>query len=50
LPVLDDPCGQPLVDQPQDPLVRDPVLKKPSQPNMIKLAEGIPDTLRASMT
>ena len=32
LPVLDDPCGQPLADQPQDPFVRDPVLEKLPQP------------------
>ena len=28
-----------LSDQPQDPLVRDPVLEKPSQPAVIKLAK-----------
>src|SRR5258706_2808457 len=43
LPVLDDPRSQPLPDQPQDPLVRDPVLQEPSQPNMIKLAEKVAD-------
>jgi hypothetical protein len=49
LPVLDDPHGQPLVDQPQDPLVRDPVPEKPPKPSMIKLAETVPDTIRTSM-
>jgi hypothetical protein len=39
--VLDDPCGQPLIDQPQDPLVRDPVLKKPPKPTLIKLTEEV---------
>src|SRR5262249_28058907 len=34
--VLDDSRSQPLVNQPQDPLVRDPVLKKPSKPGLIK--------------
>src|SRR6476661_895761 len=42
-PVLDDPCGQPLIDQPQDPRIRDPVLEKPSQPSPIKLAEKVAD-------
>ena len=49
-PVLDDPCGQPLADQPQDPFVRDPVPEELLQPVPIKLAERIPDLLRASMT
>ena len=30
-PVLDDPRGQPFLDQPQDPSVRDPVLEEPLQ-------------------
>ena len=42
-PVLDDPCGQPLADQPQDPFIRDPVLEEPSQPVPIKLAEEVAD-------
>ena len=35
-PILDDPRSQPFLDQPQDPLVRDPVLKEPLQPLMVK--------------
>ena len=38
-PVLDDSRGQPLIDQPQDPLVRDPVLEELPQPVPIKLAK-----------
>jgi site-specific DNA recombinase len=40
-PVLDDPRGQPFVDQPQDPLVRDPVLKEPHKPLMVKAGEEL---------
>jgi hypothetical protein len=42
-PVLDDSCAQPLADEPQDPLIRDPVLKKPHQPAMIKVGEELAD-------
>jgi hypothetical protein len=41
--VLDNPHGQPLVDQPQDPLVRDPVPQKLPKPGVIKLAEEVAD-------
>jgi hypothetical protein len=41
--VLDDSRSQPLVDQPQDPLVRDPVLEKPSKPGSIKPGEEVAD-------
>jgi hypothetical protein len=44
-PMLDDPRGQPLGDQPQDPLVRDPVLKEPPQPGVIKAGEEVEDDL-----
>ena len=43
LAILDDPCGQPPVDQPQDPLVRDPVPEERPQPVPIKLAEEVAD-------
>jgi hypothetical protein len=43
LPVLDDPGGQPFTDQPQDPLVRDPVLQELPKPAVIKLAEEVAD-------
>ena len=39
--VLDDPCGQPLADQLQDPFIRDPVPDKLSQPVPVKLAEEV---------
>src|ERR1035437_6537435 len=42
-PVLDDPCGQPLADQPQDPLIRDPVPEKLLQPASIELPEEVAD-------
>jgi hypothetical protein len=42
-PVLDDPRAQPLADEAQDPLVRDPVLKEPPQPAMIKAGEVVAD-------
>src|SRR5665213_1244311 len=42
-PVLDHPCGQPLLDQPQDPFVRYPVLEKLFQPNVIELGEKVAD-------
>ena len=42
-PVLDDSRGQPLGDQPQDPLVRDPVPEKPLQPAMIQAGEEVAD-------
>src|SRR5262249_38265171 len=41
--VLDDPRGQPPVDQPQDPLVRDPVPEKPSKPGLIKPGKEVAD-------
>ena len=41
-PFLDDPRGHPLLDQPQDPLIRDPVLQKPLQPLMVKAGEVVP--------
>src|SRR5712692_28218 len=34
-PLLHDPRGQPLTDQPQDPLIRDPVPEEPRQPAAI---------------
>ena len=37
LPIFDDPRGQPLTDQPQDPFIRDPVPEEPHQPVPIKL-------------
>jgi len=40
-PVLDDPRGQPLPDQPQDPPIRDPVLKELLQPLMVKAGEEL---------
>jgi site-specific DNA recombinase len=42
-PVLDDSCGQPLADQPQDPLIRDPVPEELLKPGPIKLAEEVAD-------
>src|SRR5512144_862595 len=42
-PILDDPRGHPLLDQPQDPLIRDPVLNKPLQPLMVKAGEVVPE-------
>ncbi len=42
-PVLDDPCGHPLLDQPQDPPISNPVLKKPLQPAMVKAGEELAD-------
>jgi hypothetical protein len=42
-PFLDDPRGHPLLDQPQDPLIRDPVLNKPLQPLMVKAGEVVPE-------
>ena len=42
-PVLDDSRGQPLADQPQDPLVRDPVPEELLQPALIKLVEEVAD-------
>jgi site-specific DNA recombinase len=42
-PVLDDPRGQPLADQPQDPLIRDPVPEEPLQPVPIQAAEEVAD-------
>ena len=38
-PVLDDSRVQPLSDETQDPLIRDPVLEKPLQPTVIKPIE-----------
>src|SRR6266511_4669519 len=42
-PVLDDSCGQPLTDQPQDPPVRYPMLDEPHQPGLIELGEEVAD-------
>ena len=42
-PVLDDPRGQPFLDQPQDPLVRDPVLEELHQPSMVEAGEVVAD-------
>jgi site-specific DNA recombinase len=42
-PVLDDSRGQPLIDQPQNPFVRDPVPEELPQPDPIKLAEKVAD-------
>ena len=42
-PVLDDPCAQPFTDEPQDPFVRDPVLKKLHQPAMVQAGEELAD-------
>src|SRR6266516_6229662 len=41
--VLDDSCGQPLTDQPQDLLVRYPMLEKLHQPGLIELGEKVAD-------
>jgi hypothetical protein len=35
------PRGHPLLDQPQDPLIRDPVLQEPLQPAMVKAGEVV---------
>src|SRR5216683_2133199 len=43
VPVLDDPCAQPLADQAQDPFIRDPVPEELLQPAMIKAGEKIAD-------
>ena len=43
LPVFDDPCGQPLADQPQDPFIRDPVPEEPLKPASVKLPEEVAD-------
>jgi hypothetical protein len=42
-PILDDPCAQPLADEPQDPLVRDPMVKEIRQPAMIQAGEELAD-------
>jgi len=42
-PVLDDSCGQPITDQPQDPPVRDPMLDELHQPGLIELGEEVAD-------
>ena len=41
--IFDHPRGHPLLDQPQDPLIRDPVLNKPLQPLMVKAGEVVPE-------
>ena len=43
LPVLDDPRSQPLADQPQDPVIRDPVPEELLQPVPVKTAEEVAD-------
>ena len=40
-PLLDDPRGQPFLDQPQDSLIRDPVLQKLDQPLMVEAGEVV---------
>jgi len=50
LPVFEHPRVQPLRDQPQDPLVRDPVPEELRQPSPVKVVEGLRALLRASMT
>jgi len=42
-PLLHDPRGQPLTDQPQDPLIRDPVPEEPRQPAAINAGEKVAD-------
>src|SRR5690242_12061432 len=43
VPILDNSCSQPLTDETQNSLIGDPVLKKPLQPTVIKLAEKVAD-------
>ena len=43
VPVLDDSCAQPFLDEPQDPLVRNPMLEKLRQPGLIELGEEVAD-------
>jgi hypothetical protein len=50
LPVFEHSRVQPLRDQPQDPLIRDPVPEELRQPSPVKVVEGLPALLRASMT
>src|SRR5262249_42944653 len=38
-PLFHDPRGQPLTNQPQDPLIRDPVPEEPRQPAAINAGE-----------
>jgi hypothetical protein len=40
-PVLDNSCVQPFLDDPQDSLIRDPVLQEPPQPAPIKAGEKV---------
>ena len=42
-PLFHDPRGQPLTDQPQDPLIRDPVPEEPFQPAAINAGEKVAD-------
>jgi hypothetical protein len=42
-PVLDNPRVHPLADEAQDPLVRDPMLKKLLQPAVIQAGEEVAD-------
>src|SRR5258705_606155 len=42
-PVLNDPCGQPLLNEPQDPPIRDPVLQELHQPLMVEAWEVVPE-------
>jgi hypothetical protein len=42
-PVLDDPCPEPLLDQPQDPSVRDPLLEELLKPRVIEAREVVAD-------
>ena len=43
LPVFNDTCVHPLLNESQDPLIRNAVLEKPFQPTMIKLVEKVAD-------
>jgi hypothetical protein len=41
--VLDHACPEPLLDQAQDPLIRDTVLKELHKPGMIEAGKEIPE-------
>ena len=43
VPVFDDPCVQPLPDEPQDSFVRNTVPEKLLQPRMIELGKEVAD-------
>src|SRR6266511_5407956 len=42
-PVLDDACPEPLLDQPQDPFVRDPMLEELHKPRLVEAGEEVAD-------